>query len=254
MITNLIRSFKQKLESGIVKGPFSKTEDPAMIEAIGYSGFDFVILDLEHGPNSVRSIQGLIRAAQLSNILPIVRIKENNVGLAAEVLDIGAGGIQVPQVTTADEARNVIKATRYAPEGNRGVCRFVRAADYSATDRFQYFKEANEAIIILQLEGTEAIANLDSILAVEGFDVIFIGPYDLSQSMSVAGQIDHPVVVKEMERIVEKCRSKNIATGTFVDTIANAKKWKKSGVKYIAYSVDIGLMYEKCREIIKEIN
>jgi 4-hydroxy-2-oxoheptanedioate aldolase len=225
-----------------------------MIEAIGYSGFDFVILDLEHGPNSVRSIQGLIRAAQLSNILPIVRIKENNVGLAAEVLDIGAGGIQVPQVTTADEARNVIKAARYAPKGNRGVCRFVRAADYSATDRFQYFKEANEAIIVLQLEGTEAIANLDSILAVEGFDVIFIGPYDLSQSMGVAGQIDHPAVVKEMERIVVKCRAKNIATGTFVDTIPNALKWKKSGVKYIAYSVDTGLMYEKCKEIIKEIN
>lgn len=253
MITTLIRSFKQKLESGIVKGPFSKTEDPAMIEAMGYAGFDFVILDLEHGPNNVRSLQGLIRAAQIAQIMPIVRIKENNVGLATEVLDIGAGGIQVPQVTTAEEAKAVIRAARFAPQGNRGVCRFVRAADYSATDRFQYFKEANEAVVILQLEGTEAIANLESILAVDGFDVLFIGPYDLSQSMGVPGQIDHPTVVKEMERIVEKCRTKNIATGTFVDTIENARKWKKSGVKYIAYSVDTGLMYEKCREIIKGI-
>lgn len=254
MITQLIRNFKKKLEEGFVNGPFSKTEDPAMVEAMGFAGFDFIILDLEHGPNSVRSLQGLIRAAQLTGMLPIVRIKENNVGLSAEVLDIGAGGVQVPQITTAEEAKRVIKAARYAPEGNRGVCRFVRAAEYSAADRFQYFKEANEAVVILQLEGIEAIQNLESILEVEGVDVIFIGPYDLSQSLRVPGQIDHPKVVHEMERIVLKCKEKGIATGTFVDTIENARKWKQLGVKYISYSVDTGLLYEKCKEIIKSIN
>ena len=209
MITSLIRSIKKRLEEGIVKGPFSKTEDPAIIEAIGYAGFDFVILDMEHGPNSVRSLQGLIRAAQIAGILPIVRIKENNFELAAEVLDIGAGGVQGPRITTADGARELIRAARYAPEGNRGVCRFVRAADYSAADRFRYFKEANEALIILQLEGKEAIQNLDKILEVRGFDVLFIGPYDLSQSLGVAGQIDHPEVVRAMEQIVQKCMEKD---------------------------------------------
>jgi 4-hydroxy-2-oxoheptanedioate aldolase len=254
MITPLIRSFKKKLEEGAVKGPFSKTEDPAIIEAMGYAGFDFVILDLEHGPNSTRNLQGLVRAACIANILPIVRIKENNFGLAAEVLDIGAAGVQVPQVTTAEQARELIRAARYAPEGNRGVCRFVRAADYSAADRFQYFKEANEALIILQLEGLDAIHNLDEILGVKGIDVLFIGPYDLSQSLELTGQIDHPKVVRTMELIVQKCKEKNVATGTFVDTIDNARRWKQAGVKYIAYSVDTGLMYEKCREIINEIS
>ena len=254
MITPLIRSFKKKLEEGTVKGPFSKTEDPAMIEAMGYAGFDFVILDLEHGPNSTRSLQGLVRAACIAGILPIVRIKENYPGLAAEVLDIGAAGIQVPQVTNAHDARELIRAARYAPEGNRGVCRFVRAADYSATDRFQYFKEANEALVILQLEGIEAIQNLNEILDVPGIDVLFIGPYDLSQSLGVTGQINHPEVVCAMEHIVQKCRMKNVATGTFVDTVGNARRWKQAGVKYIAYSVDTGLMYEKCKEIINEIS
>jgi 4-hydroxy-2-oxoheptanedioate aldolase len=253
MITPLIRSFKVKLRQGAVKGPFSKTEDPAMIETMGYAGFDFVILDMEHGPNTIRSLQGLIRAAQLAGIFPVVRIKENHFGLAAEALDIGAGGIQVPQVTTAEAARSVIRATRYAPEGNRGICRFVRAADYSAVDRFRYFKEANEAIIILQLEGSEAIQNLDEILQVEGIDVLFIGPYDLSQSLGVPGQIDHPKVVSAMSHIIQKCSEKNVAAGTFVDTVENAHRWKQSGVRYIAYSVDTGLMYEKCKEIIKAI-
>ncbi|MDD4756908.1 HpcH/HpaI aldolase family protein [Petrimonas sp.] len=254
MITRQIRSFKEKLRKGTVKGPFSKTEDPGMVEAMGYAGFDFIILDMEHGPNTVRSLQGLIRAAQIAGIFPIIRIKENSFGLAAEVLDIGAGGIQVPQVTTAEEARAVIRAARYAPEGERGVCRFVRAADYSSADRFQYFKEANEAVIILQLEGNEAIQNLDDILEMEGIDVLFIGPYDLSQSLGVAGKIDHPKVVKAMEHIVQKCNEKMVATGTFVDTISNAHRWQQAGVKYIAYSVDTGLMYEKCKEIIKAIS
>ncbi len=250
MITSLIRSFRQKLTEGNVKGPFSKTEDPAIIEAIGYAGFDFVILDLEHGPNSVRSLQGLIRAAQITGMLPVVRIKENRYNMAAEVLDIGAGGVQVPKITHPEEAREAVRAARYAPEGNRGVCRFVRAADYSAADRFVYFKEANEALIVIQVEGKEAIANIDSILEVKGIDVLFIGPYDLSQSLGVPGKIDHPEVVQAMENIVGKCTMKGVVAGTFVDTVENALKWKKAGVRYISYSVDIGLMYEKCREIV----
>lgn len=249
MLTQLIRDFKAKVKTQPVIGPFSKTEDPAFIEAMGHAGFDFVILDLEHGPNNVKGIQNLIRAAQITGLLPIVRIKEDTPSLIGEVLDVGAGGIQVPQVTTAEAAREVIKRARFAPEGMRGVCRFVRAADYSSLDRFAYFRQANEAVLVLQLEGSEAIRNLDSILEVEGFDIIFIGPYDLSQSLGVAGQIDHPLVAEKMVEIIGKCQAKGVAVGTFVDTIENAIRWKAAGVNYLAYSVDVGIFYEQCRNI-----
>lgn len=253
MITEEIRNFKKKIAEKPVIGPFSKTEDPAFIEAMGYAGLDFVILDLEHGPNTIKSLQNLVRAAQISGLFPIVRVKEDQASVIGEALDIGAGGIQVPQITSAEDARKVIKLAKFAPEGMRGVCRFVRAAQYSSMDRFEYFKESNEAVIILQLEGEEAIVNLDEILEVPGIDIIFIGPYDLSQSLGVAGQVDHPLVSKKMKEIIEKCLLKNIVVGTFVDNADGARKWKDLGVRYISYSVDVGIFYEKCKELATQI-
>jgi 4-hydroxy-2-oxoheptanedioate aldolase len=253
MITEMIRKFRKKLNKGPVLGPFSKTEDPAMVEAMGHAGFDFLILDLEHGPNSVRSLQNLVRAAQLSGILPIVRVKEDLPNVIGEVLDISAGGVQVPKITAAGEARAVIQAAKFAPLGMRGVCRYVRAADYSAKDRFEYFKEANEALVILHLEGRKALENAGEIISVPGVDVVFIGPYDLAQSLGIMGQVDHPAVAGKLREIVKLCAPKGIAVGTFVETPRSAAKWIKLGVRYISYKVDTGIMLDAGRQIVGEI-
>ena len=253
MITGMIRQFRAKLGDGPVLGPFSKTEDPAMIEAMGYAGFDFLIIDLEHGPNTVRSLQNLVRAAQLSGILPIVRVKEDLPNVIGEVLDIGAGGVQVPKITTADEARMVIQTAKFAPLGMRGVCRYVRAAEYSAKDRFEYFQEANEALVILQLEGHKALENAEDIIRVPGIDIIFVGPYDLAQSLGVMGQTDHPDVAAKVRKIAALCAEKGIAVGTFVETPPAAVKWSGLGVRYISYKVDTGIMLDASRQIVREI-
>jgi 4-hydroxy-2-oxoheptanedioate aldolase len=253
MRAQAIRDFRTKLEKGVVFGPFSKTSDPAFIEIMGYGNFDFVILDLEHGPTSVQHLQHLVRAAEISGLFPIVRVKENNLSVIGEVLDIGAGGIQVPQVTNLEAAQRIVQAAKFFPSGARGVCRFVRAAKYSAQDKFSYFQEANETVIILQLEGREAIDNLEQILTVKDFDIIFIGPYDLSQSFGVPGQVDHPVVIGKIQEIVAQCVRRGITVGTFVDTVESARKWKKLGVKYLCYSVDVGIFYEKCKSDVELI-
>jgi 4-hydroxy-2-oxoheptanedioate aldolase len=254
MITQIVRNFKTKIKKEPVFGIFTKTTDPAFIEIIGYTGFDFVILDMEHGPNGLENMQNLIRAAQLSNIAPIVRVKENNYSLISEVLDIGAAGVQVPHVRGPQDVKEVLEAARYSPEGMRGVCRFVRAADYSAIEKSSYFKLANEALIILQLEGSDAIKNIDGILELKGFDIIFIGPYDLSQSLGVPGQINHPIVINEIKGIVEKLSSKNILLGIYTDTKEEAKNWMKLGVKYISYNVDVGLFCSLCKNELEELN
>ncbi len=251
---NIIHKFKEKLNNDGVVGIFSKTCDPGFIEVLGHAGADYVIIDLEHGPNSVQSVQNLVRGAQVSGLMPIVRVKESCASVMGEVLDIGAGGIQVPQITTKAEAEAVMARTKFAPMGERGVCRFVRAANYSAKDRFQYFKDANEAVTILQIEGQEGIDNIDEILTVDGIDVLFIGPYDLSQSLGVPGEINNPMVEEKMLEIIDKCKAKNITVGTFVDTPENAIKWKKLGVKYISYSVDMGIFYEAMTDIIKTVS
>ena len=253
MYLDLISNFKEKIKSGPVFGPFSKSTDPAFIEIMGYSGFDFVILDMEHGPNGLLNMQNLIRAAQLTNIVPIVRVKEDNRSLMANVLDIGAAGIQVPHVKCAEDVKEIINMTKFSPLGSRGMCRFVRSADYSFINGKDYFKYANESLIIIQIEGKEGVENLDSIINQGGFDILFVGPYDLSQSLGVPGQIEHPLVEKTINEIVKKCKEKNIVVGNFNDDAQMAKKWIKLGMKYISYSVDTGIFSEGCKTIINNL-
>ena len=248
-----IRLFRDKIAKRAVYGPFCKTSDPAFIETAGYAGFDFVILDLEHAPNSVETLQNLIRGAYLGGALPIVRVKEYNYSYIGEVLDIGAGGIQAPKITCREDAEKIIEHAKFAPDGMRGVCRFVRAARYSAMDRFEYFREANNTLVVLQLESSNAIENVEDILKVKGIDIVFIGPYDLSQSLGIPGQVEHPMVEKRMKEIADICSEKGIHTGTFVDTIQTTQKRKKAGLKYISNNVDAGIFYEACKKILGDI-
>lgn len=249
MNANRAERFREKLSKGPVLGAFSKTSDPAFVEILGHAGHDFVILDLEHGPNDLKTLEHLIRAAELGGVLPIVRTKEGDLGQIGAVLDIGAGGVQIPQIRSAKEARAVIRRARFGAEGERGVCRFVRAAGYSSVERNEYFREANHALVILQLEGRDAIDAIDDILEVPGIDALFLGPYDLSQSLGVPGQIDHPLVEKEMRRVAEKAAAKGVAVGNFTDKIESLEKWKSLGLRYLAHSVDVGIFYEAAKKI-----
>jgi 4-hydroxy-2-oxoheptanedioate aldolase len=198
-------------------------------------------------------MQNLVRAAQCANTVSVIRAPDSHEVSIAKALDIGAMGIQVPNVETADQARSIIDAAKYAPEGTRGVCRFVRAAEYSNIERSQYFKQANEILVVIQVEGLRGIENLDGILEVDGIDVIFIGPYDLSQALGVGGQIDHPAVEEKMKDVTRAARRRSLVVGTFVDTIENALKWKRAGVQYLSYSVDVGIFYEACKDIVSAV-
>lgn len=248
-----LRQFKEDLAQRLVFGPFCKSHDPGVIETLGYAGFDFVILDMEHGPNSVETVQHLIRAAEVARILPIVRVPEGNDEMIGKVLDVGAAGVQVPQVTCAADVERVQRTARFAPEGQRGVCRFVRAADYSSMDKTAYFKQANEALLVVQLEGQSALENLEEILETPGPDVVFIGPYDLSQSLGVPGQVEHPLVVEKTSQIVEACLARNIAVGNFTETPEQTAFWTARGLRYMSFSVDMGILWEAGRNLVSEL-
>lgn len=251
--SEMVSGFRRKICDGAVYGPFSKTSDAGMIEAMGYAGFDFVILDMEHGPNGIETMGGLIRAAEISGVFPIVRVGEGDAGAIGRALDIGAGGVQVPQVRCGGDVERMLEAARFAPGGMRGVCRYVRAANYSSMDKGEYFKKANEAVLVIQLEGSEALGNLDEILGVGGFDIVFVGPYDLSQSLGVAGEVNHRLVVEKMKEIVDKCIEKGIVVGTFAEDVEAAKRWVGYGLRYMSYSVDVGLLYEASAKLLREL-
>lgn len=246
-----LQAFKDKLAKGeVVYGPFMKARDGAFVECSGYAGFDFVILDMEHGPAGFSELQDLIRAAEAGGVVPVVRTFDSSDVAIAKALDAGAKGIQVPQVRSAAEAEAVVKAARFFPEGERGVCRFVRAAHYSATHRSDYFREANQSLIVLQVEGEQAVGELDAILKVKGFDILFVGPYDLSQSLGVPGQVSHPRVLEAIQVIAEKARAAGVVLGLFCDTPESAAFWKKYGIQYLSYSVDVGIYIEACMSIV----
>ena len=253
MKTGIPQEFKERIRRRAVFGPFCKTSDPGMIEALGYAGFDFAILDMEHGPNHLETIQHLVRAAETTRIAPIVRVPGGDDEMISRVLDIGAAGVQVPQVSSAQQVERIVRAARFAPLGARGVCRYVRAAGYSSTERKDYFRKANDALLIIQLEGKEALRNLDDILEISGPDIVFIGPYDLSQSLGVAGEVEHPLVIEKTREIVKACLAKGIVVGNFTETPHQAAFWATQGLRYMAFSVDMGIMYEAGENLVAKL-
>lgn len=242
------------LKGETLYGPFCKIQDPAIVEIAALSGFEFVIIDMEHGPYGIESTQNMIRAAEARGITPVVRVTENSETLILRTLDIGAKCIQVPQICTKKDAEKLVKATSFYPKGERGMCRYVRAADYTAIDGSTHFGTANDSIItIIHIEGMEGIENLSEIVTVEGIDVIFLGPYDLSQSCGVPGEVKHEKVVKSMKDAVKLARKHGKAVGTFTESIESAKMWKDIGVQYISYAVDVGLIMNNFKQITKQL-
>jgi len=246
---------KDALKNGkTVLGPFLKLTDPAVVEVMGFAGFDFVIIDQEHGPISIQNTQNMIRAAESVGITPVVRVNKNEETSILRTLDIGAQGIQIPQINNKENAINAVKSVKYSPQGDRGVCRYVRAANYSSMDKYKYFEYANqETIIISHIEGVEGINNLEEILSVPELDVIFIGPYDLSQSLGIPGKVNDPLVIEKMKEVIKKCKKRNIAVGTFADDTETAKFWISLGVQYMSFSVDVGILYDASKNTIKQL-
>lgn len=242
-------SLKETFQARTALGCFSKTTDSAFVEACGYAGLDFIIIDMEHGPVSYETVHNHVRAAKLGGVHSIIRAKSNDEHSIGSALDSGADGVQVPNVNTVAQAKQAVSAAKFHPKGSRGVCRFVRAAKFGTQDKSDYFSLANEKLLILQVEGVEGVNNLEEILAIPGIDVLFIGPYDLSQSVGKPGEVDAPEVTELMQKIAEQAKAADVALGTFCDSLENLKKFKQQGFDYIAYSVDVNIFTEACKFI-----
>ena len=250
-----VKMFKEKMDSSFgVFGPFMITADPAFVEAAGYAGYDFVLLDMEHGPGTFENLQNLIRAANVAEVMPVVRVPRGTDIWIDQALDVGAGGVMIPQIDTAEQARIAVTAAKFSPRGNRGTCRFVRSAGYGAIPGKRYFEDAQDTIVILQLEGKKAIENLDEILEVEGIDIVFVGPYDLSSSLGIIGQIDHPIVMEAIQNICKRASKKNKTVGCFADTAESAANLRKIGVKFLGYSCDTAIFLDAAKRDIEKYN
>lgn len=190
-------------------GIFVSSVDPAVTGILGSAGFDYVIIDGEHGRNDRAQVENHARAAAASGIVPFVRVLENSPTLIQATLDVGAHGIVVPHVDTADQARLAVDASRYAPRGRRGMCPACHGGGYAMQGWIDRTREADENIMVIPiLESRLAIENVEEILSVEGIDVIHFGPGDLSADMGLDLNVDAGQLQDAWHRVVEAARKR----------------------------------------------
>jgi len=234
-----ITDIRKKLNNGGVSiGSWMQIPHSSIAEIMGQSNYDWVAVDMEHGAISVHQLPDLFRALELGNTLPLARLAHGHSKDCKQALDAGAGGVIVPMIKSADQLRKVRDATRWPPSGNRGVA-FSRANLFGKNFN-EYIKEAKQPLLIAMIEHIDAINELDDILKVDGLDAILIGPYDLSTSMNLTAQFDHPEFAKAIRDIKSKSESANIPCGIHVvsPSVDDLKEKIDDNYRFIAYSID----------------
>ncbi len=222
---------KAKLAAGQPVSVVNPTYTSAgLVELLARVGFDVIFIDTEHGPAGWDDVENMVRAAELANATPIVRVQANDASTITRALDRGAGGVQVPHVNTRAEAEAAVRHAKFAPIGHRG---FAGGRSAFGEKMSEYTRRANqETMVVVMLEEVEALENLDEILKVEHVDVFFVAPGDLAQSMGVPGQMDHPKVQAAIDDAVRRIRAAGRAPGVLV-TPATARRYLERGAFFL---------------------
>ena len=222
---------------------------PQVAEIVSDSGFDWVLIDMEHSTLSLDSVQNALQVLG-EKILKIVRVPGNDEIWIKRVMDTGCDGILVPMVNSATEAIRVVQSSKYPLEGRRSVG-LSRAHKYGAGFK-EYVENANrELVIMIQIEHREGVKNIDEILKVKGIDSIFIGPYDLSASMGLTGQLSHPEVLSAINLIKEKCLTAGLPYGIFGMTPESMLSDLKDGCTFLLCGVDSAILLNSYQDMLK---
>ena len=245
-----MNTFKQALAARQAQvGLWLSMASPYSAEACATTGFQWLLIDGEHAPNDVRSTLAQLQAMAPYGAQPVVRAVEGSTALIKQLLDIGVQNLLVPMVDTPEQARALVAATRYPPEGVRGVGAAVaRASRWGA--RRDYLHEANgEVCLLVQAETVTALQNLQAICAVDGVDGVFIGPADLAASMGHRGNPGHPEVQAAVEQAITTIVASGKAAGTLTGDAQLARRYLELGASFVAVGIDITLMVQAARKL-----
>lgn len=248
------RTLRERLLDGeTVVGTFQILDSPMVAEIVGVSGMDFTILDQEHGPLTAESSLGMCAAAQQGGAAPIVRVRNNTESEIQRALDIGAAGVEIPQIETRADAEAAVEHARFDPLGSRGLSPYVRAGGYTGGEDYTD-RQNEETTVIIHIEGERGVENLDEILEVDGIDVLFLGPYDISQSIGIPGQVRDDRVEDLMQEVCDRAADAGKVVGTFADDAAMANQWIEAGAQYIAVSVDGNILTHAFSDMTDDID
>lgn len=226
-------------------GTWSIIASPIVVDIIGTTGLDFIIIDMEHGDVSINQLGDLYRAANNRGFEAIVRLPDNNKQTILRVLETGIRSIMIPHVSSKEEAIEIVKNCKYYPEGNKGLSPYTINHDYTHKNIPNSLRNANDEIFIgVLIEGKDCIKNAKEISTVKGIDLIYMGIYDISQELGLPGDLYHPQILK----IIKECVDIIQKNGKFAGSFAMDKKYinilKECNFKFISYSVDCAILKE----------
>jgi 2-dehydro-3-deoxyglucarate aldolase len=242
----------------LIIGSWINSVSPIVSEIMSQSGFDFLCLDAEHSALDYYTSLQLFQAIKAGNpnCAPLVRMQGNNYADTKRYLDAGAVGVIAPLINSRAEAEYLVESIKYPPKGRRGVG-YGRSHDYGFNfDNYMDFALNDNLFIAVQIEHLDAVKHFEEIASVEGIDAVFIGPYDLTASMGITAQFDHPDYIAALEHVIALSRTKGLINGIHVvqpSTKEVLQKYKM-GYNLIAYSLDITIIGDNCRNAIKTIH
>ncbi len=247
-------SLKKKIRSGKpVIGTWNTLGSPLVSEVLARAGFDFLIIDFEHGPFDISNIYQYVNACEKYDCSPIVRVPSNSAWISLQALDQGAHGIIVPGVGSKNEALSFVSSAKYYPKGTRGFTPFSKAGGFTNDNINMYTEKANAFTVTgIIIESINGINQLDEILDVEDLDIIYFGAYDLSQDLGVPGEVSNKKVVSVIESAVNKVVSGGKCAGGFVpQSKDDVKRLMDMGIKFITYNVDSDILYRPVNDIVE---
>jgi 2-keto-3-deoxy-L-rhamnonate aldolase RhmA len=227
---------------------------PGIGRASAAAGADFVIFDQEHTGWSTDTVRNLLAAARAADLAAFVRVPATEYHLLAPVLDAGAQGLMVPMVEDADQAARIVRAAKYPPEGRRGAGFGLAHDDYAPGDILAKMRSANEEwLLIAQIETAGGVENVDRIADVEGIDVLWIGHFDLTNSLGIPGRFDHPEYLGAVERVLAACRRTGKAPGFMVAGAEQGREALRQGFRILAYWGDVWLYQQALGEGLRSL-
>ena len=227
---------------------------PGLPRLLAEAGCDFVVYDTEHTWFTTEQIGHLIAATRATGMAPYVRVANIDYPLMSRPLDMGAMGLMIPRVESRAQVEAVIRAMKYPPEGERGVALGIAHDDYTGGDVLAKLRQANaESLVIIQVETARAIDNLEEMLAVPGVDVAWVGHFDLTVSMGIPGQFDHPRFLEAMDRVVAISARHGIAPGLMQPDVASVRAWRAKGFRAFAYGGDLWLLQNALRDGLRQL-
>lgn len=243
---------KKRLNEELLTGTFLNMGSSVSVEIAAQTGFDWLLLDFEHGSGSLSQLRSLLLACKGSNAAPIVRIRSVDPDTVKFVMDSGAAGVMFPYVSSAAAAAQAVQSIKYPPIGSRGVAGIIRATNYGA-NWDKYHSEANDnSLVVVQIETAEAVEAAEDIAAIEGVDVLFVGPLDLSANIGCPGDYSPPQFVDKLKQVVRACEKHGKASGIlsrpeFVDS------HKELGFRFFALGSDSGAVVAGLRQSLSLI-